>query len=137
MEPGPYTEIRWKYLTGDATERLRGQTLLFRTAYSLPARMKIEELPRPRLVQYIRRWLRFKSSTDGRILRRLESAPAALNSEEARRRAGDIVSVADFYSLPLDFFLGIGAMENNYMDAPGDLDHSAWKRRPEKRATSF
>jgi hypothetical protein len=34
--------------------------------------------------------------------------------------------------LPLDSFLGIGAMENNYMDVPGDLAHTVWKRRPQK-----
>jgi hypothetical protein len=46
--------------------------------------------------------------------------------------AEDIVSVADLYALPLDFFLGIGAMENNYMNVAGDLHHSTWKRRAEK-----
>jgi hypothetical protein len=122
----------WRFLTGEAVERLRRETRLFRRAYNLPVRTKLEELPRSRLTRYIRRWLRFKSATDGRIQRKLERAPPVLNSEEARRRAEDIVSVAAFYSIPLDFFLGIGAMENNYMDAPGDLEHTTWKRRPEK-----
>ena len=44
--------------------------------------------------------------------------------------AGDILTVADFYSLPLEFLLGIGAMENNYMDVRGDLTHTIWKRKP-------
>jgi hypothetical protein len=42
-----------------------------------------------------------------------------------------VVSVAKFYALPLDVFLGIGAMENNYLDVPGDLEHTTWKRRAE------
>lgn len=40
--------------------------------------------------------------------------------------------MASFFWLPLDFFLGIGAMENNYMDVPGDLENVVWKRRAEK-----
>jgi hypothetical protein len=46
--------------------------------------------------------------------------------------AADIVAVAEFYSLPLEFFLGIGAIENNYMNVRGDLGHAVWKRRPER-----
>jgi|SRR5689334_19966221 hypothetical protein len=34
--------------------------------------------------------------------------------------------------LPLDFFLGIGAMENNYLDVQGDLKNAIWKRHAEK-----
>jgi hypothetical protein len=52
-----------------------------------------------------------------------------LTPPQASQLADDIVTVSDFYSLPLDFFLGIGAMENNYMDVTGDLSHAVWKRR--------
>jgi hypothetical protein len=52
-----------------------------------------------------------------------------LTKEQATRLASDILAVANFYSLPLDYFLGVGAMENNYMDANGDLTHSVWKKR--------
>ncbi len=55
-----------------------------------------------------------------------------LTSAGAQRLAGDIIAVANFYDLPLDFLLGIGAMENNYMNVRGDLTHSIWKRRPAK-----
>ena len=55
--------------------------------------------------------------------------PEPLTTKEARQLAEDIVTIADFYSLPLDFFLGIGAMENNYMNVEGDLRHAIWKRR--------
>jgi hypothetical protein len=40
--------------------------------------------------------------------------------------------VADFFSLPLDLFLGIGAMENNYININGDIGNAIWKRKAEK-----
>lgn len=42
--------------------------------------------------------------------------------------AADIIAVADFYHLPLDVFLGIGAMENNYLSIRGDTGHAIWKK---------
>ncbi|MEK7751172.1 MAG: hypothetical protein AAB654_04595 [Acidobacteriota bacterium] len=62
---------------------------------------------------YIHRFIRFKSRTDPRVRRKLEPVPQALSVEEAHRLSADIVAVAEFYSLPLDFFLGIGAMEHS------------------------
>jgi hypothetical protein len=126
---GLATGVSWQYLTQEALDRLRGQTHLFRTAYSLPARRKLETMPRPTLTAFIRKWVRFKSATDPRIRRRIAPIPTPLGSLEAGELAEDIVCVADFYAIPLDFFLGIGAMENNYMDVAGDLEHSIWKRR--------
>jgi hypothetical protein len=73
----------------------------------------------------------FKSITDPRIRRKVEPIHA-LTSAEAQQLAADIVAVSDFYSLPLDFFLGIGAMENNYLDVQGDLKNAIWKRRAQK-----
>ncbi len=35
--------------------------------------------------------------------------------------AEDIIEVAEFYDLLVDVLLGIGAMENNFLNAPGDL----------------
>src|SRR6266536_1061869 len=43
-----------------------------------------------------------------------------------------IFDVAHFYSLPLDYFLGVGAMENDYMDVNGDLTHAVWKKRAQR-----
>lgn len=40
-----------------------------------------------------------------------------------------MIAVADFYQLPLDAFLGIGAMENNYLNIHGDLNHAVWKKK--------
>ncbi len=119
----------WRFVTKDSVERLREETRLFQAAYNLPIRQKLEDLSRTQLIAYIRRFVRFKSMTDPRIRRKLKPIPEPLTSKEARQLAEDIVAVADFYSIPLDFFLGIGAMENNYMNVEGDLRHAIWKRR--------
>jgi hypothetical protein len=111
-------------------EAFARQTSLFESAYNLPVKQKLEHLPKATLTAYLRRFIRFKSVTDPRIRRRLEPIPKPLSSEQAQQLAGDILTIANFYSLPLDFFLGIGAMENNYMNVRGDLKHSIWKRRP-------
>lgn len=108
------------------------QTRLFDSAYNLPVRKKLEQLPKNALAAYLRRFIRFKSATDPRIRRKLEPIPLPLSSIEAQQLAGDILTVADFYSLPLDFFTAIGAIENNYMNVRGDLKHSVWKRRAAK-----
>src|SRR6266704_2563169 len=50
----------------------------------------------------------------------------------ATQLAADILDVAKFYSLPLDYFLGVGAMENDYMDVNGDLTHAVWKKRAQR-----
>jgi hypothetical protein len=126
------TDACWRYVTADVIDRFRYETNLFLTAYNLPTRVKLEELPRAQLIAYIRRFVRFKSLTDPRIRRGIAPIPQPLTSQEALQMAEDIVTVAHFYSLPLDFFLGIGAMENNYMNVEGDLKHAIWKRRAAK-----
>lgn len=125
-------EEAWRYVAGETLGKLRYQTQLFLTAYRLPAHRKLESLTHAQLIAYLRRFVRFKSLTDARTRSGSETSPHPLTSKEALQLAEDIVTVADFYSLPLDFFLGIGAMENNYMDVPGDLQHAIWKRRAEK-----
>jgi hypothetical protein len=122
----------WRHVTRERLDRLRSETHLFQTAYNLPARRKLEEMTRQQLISFIQRFVQFKSATDPRIRRRIEPAPRSLTSKEADQLAEDIVAIAEFYSLPLDFFLGIGAMENNYMNVPGDLQHAIWKRAAEK-----
>ena len=105
------------------------QTRVFESAYSMPVKHKLEELPRAALSSYLRRFIRFKSTIDPRVRRRIEPIPQPLTSDDAQHLAGDILTIAEFFSLPLDYFLGIGAMENNYMNVGGDLQHSVWKRR--------
>jgi hypothetical protein len=112
------------------TVRLRQrQTEVFLAAYRLPVRRKLESLERTQLLGPMERFILFKARTDNRIRRRLDPMPPELSRDEARQLAADIIAVAEFYELPLDFFLGIGAMENNYMNVHGDLTHAVWKRR--------
>lgn len=122
----------WGYVNGETLHRLREESRVFQAAYKVTPLRKLEDLSRPQLVAYIRRFLRFKSLTDPRVRKGIEPVPQPLTSAEARQLAEDIVSVADFYTIPLDFFLGIGAMENNYMNVEGDLRHAIWKRRAQK-----
>ena len=71
----------------------------------------------------------FKSQTDNRVLGGGDPALRPLTREQATQLAADILDVAHFYDLPLDYFLGVGAMENDYMDVDGDLLHAVWKKR--------
>ncbi len=109
-------------------QRGYAQTKLFLSAYEAPMRTKMSSLPRSELTTNVARFILFKSKTDRRIQQRIEPAPPKLSEGEARDLASDVIAVADFYDLPLDFFLGIGAMENNYLNVRGDLKHTAWKR---------
>lgn len=124
--------ISYRWVVPDAVSQYEAQSQIFDQAYKLPARRKLESLPRAELVAYIRRFIRFKAATDDRIRKGIEPIPRPPDRPEAHRLAEDIVTVADFFSLPLDFFLGIGAMENNYMNVKGDIGNAIWKRRAEK-----
>jgi hypothetical protein len=122
----------WSLVPERSLTDFRNQTRLFNSAYNLPVRRKMEDLSKPELRTLLRRFIRFKSTTDPRVRKRIEPVPAILTPGDAQRLAGDIIEVAEFYELPLQFLLGIGAMENNYMVVRGDLKHSIWKRRPAK-----
>jgi hypothetical protein len=54
-----------------------------------------------------------------------------LSPTEASLLAADIIAVSEFYEIPIELMLGIGAMENNYMNVRGDLENTTWKRRPQ------
>ena len=127
-----FPDFTWRVADKRAVAEMRSQTETFVTAYNFPAYRKLEQLTRGELVAYTRRFLRFKSTVDPRARRQQALYPGPLNGEQAQRLAEDIVTVADFFSLPLDLFLGIGAMENNYMNIKGDIGHAIWKRRAEK-----
>jgi hypothetical protein len=107
-------------------EYLRNQTSLFQAAYEKPTHRTLETANATELLPSVSRFVLFKSQTDPRTR---ESAPS-LAKDQASDLAADIITVAKFYDLPLDVFLGIGAMENNYLNVPGDLEHAVWKRRP-------
>jgi hypothetical protein len=125
-------DVPYRWVTPDVASRYEGQSALFDRAYGRAVRRPLEGVPRGELAAYLRRFIRFKAATDGRINRGIEPVPNPPTRREAHRLAEDIITVADFYSLPLDFFLGIGAMENNYMHVKGDLGNAIWKRRAER-----
>ena len=107
------------------------QSRMFENAYNIPTEQKLETLPSFQLVPALADFLVFKSQTDWRVVGQSARAPQPLTHHQALRLASDILDVAHFYNLPLDYFLGVGAMENNYMDVDGDLTHAVWKRRAE------
>src|SRR5712671_3743297 len=110
----------------------RRQSHMFDVAYGLPTEHKLESLNSFQLRPALARFLVFKSQTDNRVLARSDPAPRPLTQEQATQLAADILDVAQFYSLPLDYFLGVGAMENDYMDVDGDLTHVVWKKRAQR-----
>jgi hypothetical protein len=125
--------FEWRHVAPEVLARPREQTSFFVSAYgSAAARRSLERLPAEVVRQGAQAFLEFKSRTDPRIRNRIEPLPRALSGEHASEFAADIVAVAGFYSIPLDFFVGIGAMENNFMNVAGDLENTAWKARPEK-----
>src|SRR5437899_5806160 len=97
------------------------QSHTFDVAYRVPTELKLESLSSFQLLPALARFLVSKSQTDNRVMERADSAPRPLTREQATQLAADILDVAQFYSLPLDYFLGVGAMENDYMDVNGDL----------------
>lgn len=122
----------WRWVHESVLRDMRAHTKTLVAAYNLQAYRPLERLSRAELTAYARRFIRFKSTTDGRVRRELEPGLNALSRQEAQELAEDIVAVTEFFSLPLDFFIGIGAMENNYLNVKGDLKHATWKRRPQR-----
>jgi hypothetical protein len=108
------------------------QSHMFDVAYGVPTEQKLESLSSFKLLPALAQFLIFKSQTDNRVLARGDTAPSPLTREQATQLATDILDVAQFYSLPLDYFLGVGAMENDYMDVNGDLTHAVWKKRAQR-----
>ncbi len=108
------------------------QSRMFENAYNVPTEQKLETLPSFQLLPALADFLVFKSQTDWRVVGQSTRAPQPLTHHQALRLASDILDVAHFYNLPLDYFLGVGAMENNYMDVNGDLTHTVWKKNAER-----
>ena len=104
----------------------------FDVAYDLPAEEKLETISSSKLLPALAQFLIFKSQTDNRVMDGSQDAPRPLTREQATQLASDILDVAHFYDLPLDYFMGVGAMENDYMDVNGDLTHAVWKKRAQR-----
>lgn len=109
----------------------REQSKRLASQFRSPPRRRLYQIPDRRLIGPMADFLVFKSETDIRVRKRRDPTLAALNVSQARQLAEDILVVSRFYSLPLDYFLAIGAMENNYMSVRGDLDHVVWKTHPQ------
>lgn len=110
----------------------RKQTDIFIATYRRPVAQTLENLSVKQLLTSTARFVAFKSRTDPRVRSTTGLPRIGLSQEEANELAADIIAVAEFYDLPLDVFLGIGAMENNYLSIRGDINHSIWKRKPAK-----
>src|SRR5215467_63750 len=108
------------------------QSHMFDTAYDVTTGQKLETLSSFQLRPALAQFLMFKSETDNRVVGGDGFAPQPLTREKATQLATDILDVAQFYDLPLDYFLGVGAMENDYMDVDGDLTHAVWKKRAQR-----
>ena len=104
----------------------------FDVAYDLPAEEKLETINSSKLLPALAQFLIFKSQTDNRVVGGSQDGPRPLTREQATQLASDILDVAHFYDLPLDYFMGVGAMENDYMDVNGDLAHAVWKKRAQR-----
>ncbi len=113
-------------------ENWKKQTALFEAAYHGPVVERLIHLPPEQLHTAVARFILFKVQTDPRVQKQLEPVPRMMTPEESSDFAADMIDVAKFYDLPLDMLLGIGAMENNYLDIRGDLKHAIWKKRAQK-----
>ena len=112
--------------------RMRLQTAVFLGSYNPTHTPRLSTLSASQLLVPLARFLVFKSRTDRRVREQIQPVPTTLTFDQAKELSADILDVVHFYDLPLDVFLGIGAMENNYMNVRGDLDHSVWKRRAQR-----
>ena len=122
LESPPGSEMRnWK-----------NQTRVFEQAYSRPVREKLMHLPAADLHSSVARFILFKVRTDDRVRQQLLPVPRVLTKEESQEFAADMIAVAKFYDLPLEMLLGIGAMENNYLDVRGDRKLAVWKKRAQR-----
>jgi hypothetical protein len=112
-------------------DRFSNQTRVFVDAYNAPVQRRLETFSPAELQNFTRRFMLFKSRVDPRLRKRIGPPPPPISPGVADQLAADIIAVAEFYGLPFDIFLGIGAVENNYMDMRGDTEHGVWKRRAE------
>ncbi|MEO6803874.1 MAG: hypothetical protein ABI197_11605 [Granulicella sp.] len=108
------------------------QNQLFEEAYQQPVKERLLHLPPAQLHTAVAQFILFKGRTDPRIRRQLEPDLKAMSRDDSLAFAADMIAVAKFYDLPLDMLLGVGAMENNYLDVRGDLKHAVWKRRAQR-----
>ncbi len=122
----PVLEESW-ITNGELYGYLR-QTSAFIEAYNCQDFPKLEEISSSELQLYVRQFISFKASVDPRTWNGSPHPLSPLSLEDAESLAADIVEAARFYDVPVDLLLGIGAMENNFLNAPGDLNNAVWKK---------
>ena len=109
------------------------QTAIYRAAYNAPVEERLRSLPKKELTSAVARFILFKSRTDRRVRKQMDVvADQDISLDHSLEFAADMIAVAHFYQLPLDMLLGMGAMENNYLDVRGDLKHASWKHHAQK-----
>jgi hypothetical protein len=122
------SDLRYDWVMRDELSNYVHQTSVFRDSYAGPLAGSFERLHGKELQFYLRRFIRFKSLTDPRTHEDIAPIPSPLTRLAASRLAADMIAVSEFYNIPLDLLIGIGAMENNFMDVPGDANNTVWKR---------
>jgi hypothetical protein len=125
------SEVHYEWIANTRFWQDSEQSAAFANAYNDPAPGSFQRIAGDDLQACLPWFIRFKSLTDYRIEHGTDPTLRPLTQEQAERLAADMIAVSRFYDVPLTLFLGIGAMENNYMNAPGDLTHTMWKRRAE------
>jgi hypothetical protein len=126
------SRLDYRWVGRSDLARAMHQTKLFEVAYSEPDAPALDQISPAELRSYLSHFIHFKAATDPRTWRKSAWPLSPITMAEADRLAGDITTVAEFYGLPVDVFLGIGAMENNFLNAPGDLNNAVWKKRAER-----
>jgi hypothetical protein len=126
------SRLDYTWIRSSELSRAIHQTRLFEIAYTQPDTRPLYQISPAELRSYLRQFIRFKAVTDPRTWKKSAWPLSPVTMAEADRLAADITAVADFYGLPVDVFLGIGAMENNFLNAPGDLNNAVWKKRVER-----
>lgn len=114
-------------------EQWTRETRVFDAAYHQPVRKRLLQLQRSDLTSAVATFILFKRRTDRRVREHIEPASErTFTAEDARDFAADMIDVAKFYGIPLDMLIGIGAMENNYLDVRGDLRCAIWKKHAQR-----
>lgn len=104
------------------------QTTIIERVYQRPPHEHLLQLPRTLLTLAVARFILFKSRTDPRVQLHLIPPDKVLTPQDAHQFAIDMIDVANFYHIPLSMLIGVGAMENNFIDVRGDLHHTVWVR---------
>jgi len=120
------------WITADQYARDLFETNSFVQAYNSPDFPPLSEIRPEALRRYVEQFICFKASVDPRTWPGNSFPLSRPSPERAEDLSADIVELASFYEIPVDVLLGIGAMENNFLNAPGDLNNAIWKNDVER-----